>query len=153
MQKNRLTLAAALVVFGVAFTATKAWNASGQDLGTSCLSGSAAPVEKAMRDLIPAVASTDGMVWIAGDKFTMGTDSELGWPDEKPAHVVRVKGFWIDPTEVTNTQFRQFIAASRYVTTAEQVPDVTEIMQPLPPGTPPPQGTLSVGSLVFTTMP
>ena len=48
-----------------------------------------------------------GMVWIPGGEFTMGTDSDLGWPDEKPAHPVRVDGFWIDDHEVTNAEFRQ----------------------------------------------
>src|SRR5262245_9412477 len=37
-----------------------------------------------------------GMVWIRGGEFTMGTDSDLGWADEKPAHRVRVDGFFID---------------------------------------------------------
>jgi len=37
-----------------------------------------------------------GMVWVGGGEFTMGTDSDLGWPDEKPAHRVRVDGFWMD---------------------------------------------------------
>ncbi len=49
--------------------------------------------------------STEGMVWIPGGEFTMGTDSELAWPDETPAHWVRVDGFWIDSNEVTNAQF------------------------------------------------
>ena len=33
-----------------------------------------------------------GMVWVPGGEFTMGTDSDLGWPEEKPAHRVRVDG-------------------------------------------------------------
>src|SRR5450631_293548 len=36
-----------------------------------------------------------GMVWIPGGEFTMGTDSEIGWADEKPAHRVRVDPFWM----------------------------------------------------------
>src|SRR5262249_28202724 len=36
-----------------------------------------------------------GMVWIPGGKFTMGTDDKIGWQDEKPAHRVRVDGFWM----------------------------------------------------------
>ena len=68
----------------------------------------------------------------------MGTDAELGWPDEKPAHRVRVDGFWMDETEVTNAQFRPFVEATGYVTTAEKPPMLEEIMQQLPPGTPPP---------------
>ena len=53
----------------------------------------------------------------------MGTDSELGWADEKPAHRVRVDGFWMDETDVTNAQFRRFVEATDYVTTAEKPPD------------------------------
>src|SRR3954462_6561009 len=57
------------------------------------------------------------MVWVPGGEFTMGTDSELGWADEKPAHRVRVDPFWMDEHEVTNAQFRQFADATGYVTT------------------------------------
>ncbi len=91
-----------------------------------------------------------GMVWIPGGDFTMGTDSELGWPDEKPAHRVRVNAFWMDEHEVTNAQFREFVDATGYVTTAEKPPDLDEIMRQLPPGTqPPPNANLVPGSLVF----
>ena len=97
----------------------------------------------------PAIPPS-GMVWIPGGEFTMGTDSELGWPDERPAHRVRVDGFWIDRTEVTNAQFRAFVAATGYVTTAERAPTLDEIMKQSPPGTPPPVPAMLVpGSLVF----
>jgi formylglycine-generating enzyme required for sulfatase activity len=43
-----------------------------------------------------------GMVWIPGGEFAMGTDADPGRPDEKPAHRVRVDGFWMDETHVTN---------------------------------------------------
>jgi formylglycine-generating enzyme required for sulfatase activity len=91
------------------------------------------------------------MVWIPGGEFTMGTDSELGWPDEKPAHRARVDGFWMDRCEVTNAQFRAFVEATGYVTTAEKAPLLEEIMSQVPPGTPPPAPEdLVPGSLVFT---
>ena len=91
------------------------------------------------------------MVWIPGGEFTMGTDSDLGWADEKPAHRVRVDGFWMDETDVTNAQFRQFVEATGYATTAEKPPDAEEILRQLPPGTPPPpRENLVPGSLVFT---
>lgn len=81
----------------------------------------------------------------------MGTDSEACWPDEKPAHPVKIDGFWIDTTEVTNAQFREFVQATGYLTTAERVPRLEEIMSQLPRGTPPPpQENLVAGSLVFT---
>jgi formylglycine-generating enzyme required for sulfatase activity len=91
------------------------------------------------------------MAWIPGGEFTMGTDSDLGWPDEKPAHRACVDGFWMDETDVTNAQFRDFVEATGYVTTAEKPPDVEEIMSQVPPGTPrPPKEKLVPGSLVFT---
>src|SRR5438552_9156538 len=70
-----------------------------------------------------------GMAWIPGGEFTMGTDSDLGWASEKPAHRVRVDGFWMDETDVTNAQFRKFVEATGYLTTAEKPPDVAELMK------------------------
>lgn len=40
--------------------------------------------------------------------------------DEGPARPVSVSGFWMDPTEVTVGQFRQFVDETGYVTLAEQ---------------------------------
>jgi formylglycine-generating enzyme len=95
-----------------------------------------------------------GMVWIPGGEFTMGTDSELGWPDEKPPHRVRVGGLWMDDHEVTNAEFRAFVEATNYVTTAEKPPDLDEIMKQSPPGTPPPpKERLVPGALVFRPTP
>src|SRR5271166_4730638 len=91
-----------------------------------------------------------GMVWVPGGEFTMGTDSDLGWPDEKPAHRVRVNAFWMDETDVTNAQFRKFVEATGYVTTAEKPVDAAEILRQMPPGTPPPpKENLVAGSMVF----
>lgn len=96
--------------------------------------------------------SPPGMVWIPGGEFTMGSTLEMARPDEKPAHRVRVQGFWIDATEVTNRQFREFVETTGYVTTAEKPPDPDEIMAQLPPGTPPPPaGMLVPGSIVFVS--
>ena len=95
-------------------------------------------------------SATEGMVRIPGGEFTMGTDDEQGWPDEKPAHRVRVAGFWMDQTEVTNAQFRAFVRATGYVTTAEKKPIWEELREQLPPGTPkPPESKLVAASMVF----
>ncbi|TGS36244.1 formylglycine-generating enzyme family protein, partial [Mesorhizobium sp. M1D.F.Ca.ET.184.01.1.1] len=40
------------------------------------------------------------MIWIPGGEFLMGSDRH--YPEEAPAHRVRVRGFWIDPCTVTN---------------------------------------------------
>jgi len=98
----------------------------------------------------PAANAPPGMVWIPGGDFMMGTNDEQAWPDEKPAHRVRIDGFWMDKTEVTNAQFRKFVEATGYVTTAERKPDWEEMKKQLPPGTQkPPPGKLVPGSLVF----
>ncbi|MFV5697071.1 formylglycine-generating enzyme family protein [Flavobacterium sp. ZT3R17] len=52
--------------------------------------------------------SSNGMVWIPGGEFSMGTND---YPDAKPVHKVSVKGYWIDEHEVTNAQFAAFVAA------------------------------------------
>jgi sulfatase modifying factor 1 len=51
----------------------------------------------------------------------MGSDHH--YPEEAPAHRVRVSGFFIDETPVTNRSFRDFVEATRYVTFAERPPD------------------------------
>lgn len=92
-----------------------------------------------------------GMVWVPGGEFAMGSVDRLARPDEQPIHRVRVDGFWIDPTEITNAQFRKFVEATGYVTVAERVPDLDEIMKQLPPGTRLPKAKdLVAASLVFT---
>lgn len=65
-----------------------------------------------------SVAGTEGMAWIAGGTFTMGSDHH--YPEEAPAHRVRVDGFWIDRHAVTNQDFARFVDATGYVTTAER---------------------------------
>ncbi len=67
-----------------------------------------APPEKVSGDSLPLTAkpklSTDGMVWIPGGTFIMG--SEKGDNDEKPIHQVTVNGFYMDRTEVTQKDFK-----------------------------------------------
>jgi sulfatase modifying factor 1 len=97
----------------------------------------------------PGPAPT-GMVWISGGEFTMGTDEQESYPQERPAHRVKVDGFWMDKTEVTNEEFEKFVKATGYVTVAEKKPDWEEIKKQVPPGTPrPPEEMLVPGSMVF----
>lgn len=96
-------------------------------------------------------ASPPGMRWIPGGEFTMGTDDPRSMANERPAHQVRVDGFWIDEHPITNAEFRRFVEATSYVTTAERKPSWEELKAQLPPGTPrPPDSQLVAGSLVFT---
>jgi formylglycine-generating enzyme len=83
----------------------------------------------------------EGMLFIAGGSFRMGSDRH--YPEEAPAHRVNVDGFWIDSTPVTNRQFREFVAATGHVTYAEIPPDPKDYPNALP-------HMLKAGSLVFT---
>src|ERR1700722_9567224 len=65
--------------------------------------------------------STDGMVWIEGGTFQMGSNHH--YPEEAPVHAMRVDGFHIDPFAVTNRQFAAFVGATGYRTVAERTLD------------------------------
>jgi sulfatase modifying factor 1 len=129
-------------------------------------SGSGSPATKVQETVVPSkskahqVATTHtgwpakpwptGMVWIPGGTFAMGGSGGHTRDDEFPVHQVRVTGFWMDETEVTNAQFQKFVKATGYVTTAEKKPEWAELKKQLPPGTPePPAANLVPGSLVF----
>ncbi len=60
------------------------------------------------------------MVWIPGGKFTMGGIGDDTPPDESPLHDVKIDGFWMDKTELTNEQFEKFVQATKYLTVAER---------------------------------
>ncbi len=97
------------------------------------------------------VSAPEGMVWIPGGEFTMGWDGDFGRPDELPLHEVRLDGFWIKRTPVTNAEFKEFVEATGYVTTAEKTPTIEELMKGMPPGSqPPPASALVPASMVFT---
>jgi formylglycine-generating enzyme len=67
---------------------------------------------------LPGEAESDGMAFIPAGNFSMGSNRHR--PEERYTHIVRVDGFWIDRTEVTNAQFAKFISATGYVTLAER---------------------------------
>lgn len=95
--------------------------------------------------------SRSGMVYITGGTFMMGGDNDQADQDEFPKHKVTVDAFWMDEHEVTNAQFRDFVEATGYLTTAERIPDWEELKKQLPPGTPKPDDSqLVAASLVFT---
>ena len=102
------------------------------------------------------------MVWIPAGEFTMGAevaDFMREWPygarsrsDERPLRRIKLDGFWMSITPVTNKDFSEFVEATGYVTTAEKPADIDEIMKGLPPGTkPPPLEALAPASMVFTS--
>ena len=93
----------------------------------------------------------EGMIWIPGGTFTMGSRDESSRLNEGPPHQVKVDGFWIDEHTVTNEQFDTFVRATGYVTTAERPPTWEELRKQLPPDSQKPDESLLVaGSMVFT---
>ncbi|MAT15379.1 MAG: sulfatase-modifying factor protein [Planctomyces sp.] len=82
------------------------------------------------------------MVWISGGEFQMGIEDRR-FRDTTPVHRVKVDGFHIDKTEVTNAQFAEFVEATGYVTVAERTPTAEEF-----PGAPP--ENLVAGSVCFS---
>jgi formylglycine-generating enzyme required for sulfatase activity len=74
----------------------------------------------------PPGPAPDGMVWVPGGWFTMGSDEAMGIDrvaNSQPVHQVWVDGFWMDRYEITNEQFAQFVRATGYKTIAERPPD------------------------------
>ncbi|GAA5495407.1 formylglycine-generating enzyme [Rubritalea halochordaticola] len=114
----------------------------------------------------------EGMVWIPGGTFLMGNDKDPGnlsiflegtekiqdperkaeviaritenhFAEEKPVHKVKVDGFFMDETEVTNRQFAKFVEETGYVTLAEKGLSAEEFPKARPQD-------LKGGSNVFT---
>jgi sulfatase modifying factor 1 len=52
----------------------------------------------------------EGMAEVPAGTFTMGANDE-GEMDERPAHQVTLKSFWLDVYEVTNGQYRECVEA------------------------------------------
>ena len=82
------------------------------------------PATRAVAAPSVSAPTREGMAWIAGDTFLMGSDRH--YPEEAPAHRVRVDGFWIDTHTVSNRAFRRFVDATGYVTVAERPADAAD---------------------------
>jgi sulfatase modifying factor 1 len=99
----------------------------------------------------PPGKAPEGMVWIPGGEFKMGASTsghgsgEMPMPsnDAEPIHRVRVDGFWMDKTTVTNEEFEKFVKATGYITIAERAPTKEEFPTA-------PAENLVAGSVVFT---
>ena len=103
------------------------------------------------QDRNDASSAPEGMVRIEGGEFLMGSELPCSRMNERPVVKVRVDGFWMDQHAVTNAQFRKFVEATGYKTTAERAVDWEDLKKQVAPGTPkPPDEMLQAGSLVFT---
>jgi len=99
----------------------------------------------------PAKPWPPGMVWVPAGEYSMGTDDPNSLQNERPAHRVKLDGFWMDEHDVTNAEFARFVDATQYITIAERPVDWEELKKQVPPGTPkPPDEMLAPGSLAYT---
>ncbi len=80
-------------------------------------------------------------MWIPAQTTTLGSDDH--YPEEAPTHECSVDAFWIQPRQVTNAQYAEFVSATGYVTVAERRLNVDDY-----PDAPP--ENLVPGSMVFT---
>ena len=99
---------------------------------------------EAITAISPGAAPSAGMVWIPAGAYRMGSDQH--YPEEAPAHQVKVDGFWMDACPVTNAQFRRFVEATGYVSYCEIAPDAVDY-----PGADP--AMLVAASVVFIAPP
>ena len=74
-----------------------------------------------MGDAEPKTRADADLCWIPAATFRMGSDHH--YPEEAPAHIVTVDGFWMDRHTVTNREFERFVRATGYVTLAERPVD------------------------------
>jgi sulfatase modifying factor 1 len=103
-------------------------SASSADPAPCCAGGkkaeplAATPVTESAPRQHARAASLEGMAYLPGGAFLMGTDLHEGFPadGEGPVRQVLLDPFHIDIDPITNRRFREFIDATRYKTEAEK---------------------------------
>ena len=122
---------------------------AGEEVGPETGAQIAAPAASADEPLIvdEPEPSPVGMVWIPGGSFRMG--SATGMADERPVHLVALDGFWMDATEVTNSQFTKFVDATGYATIAETTPKREDFVGQVEDISKIPEENLKPGAICF----
>jgi formylglycine-generating enzyme required for sulfatase activity len=138
-------------IFAAGYFLTRPKSVPPMTAPTASMSGAAEFQPTLANSASPPGPAPTGMVWIPGGEFSMGAAELPGMNDvgmqatrdSRPIHRVRVNGFWMDATEVTNAQFAEFVAATGYVTVSERTPSAEDF-----PDAPP--ENLVAGSVVFS---
>jgi len=66
-------------------------------------------IESRLRQPYTIARACDQMVLVPGGNIEMGTGIDPLWGDTVPRKLVAVSPFWMDETEVTNKQYREFV--------------------------------------------
>ncbi|MCP2625871.1 formylglycine-generating enzyme family protein [Mycolicibacterium smegmatis] len=82
----------------------------------------------------------DDLVWIPAQTAVLGSDRH--YPEEAPTREVSVEGFWIQPHQVTNCRFAEFVSDTGYLTVAERPLSAVDFPDA-------PADNLQPGSMVF----
>ncbi|MGE0133012.1 MAG: SUMF1/EgtB/PvdO family nonheme iron enzyme [Blastocatellales bacterium] len=85
---------------------------TGQQTDATAAPSPVAATSPSASSAYPDGAAPEGMVYVLGGVLRVGRDD--GEENEKPAHVVTIKHFFIDRTEVTNEQYQKFVDAMAY---------------------------------------
>ena len=110
------TLTLTFIGFALAWVALPLLAQDGSPVPTS--TQKASPFAPTIPNKTPAPGpAPQGMVWIPGGVFSMGAQDppdmdDVGMKatiDSRPVHRVYVDGFFMDKTDVTNTQFEKFV--------------------------------------------
>jgi len=105
----------------------------------------------AQKNQTPTSNQIQGMIWIEGGTYKMGSSEAYAEKHEGPEIVVEIQGFYMDSTEVTNAMFQKFVDETGYITVSEREINWHQLSKELPPNTAkPPDSLLAAGSLVFT---
>lgn len=146
-------------IFSIAFGYTKLIHPKENLVAMDCAETANTTAESAFKPTIenkkkPASKAPQGMVWIPGGEFSMGSNVEDEslcslkgvTKDAAPIHRVYVDGYFMDETEVTNEEYAKFVKATGYVTVAEQKPTKEEFPTA-------DEENLVAGSVIFTPTP
>lgn len=146
-------------IISIAFGYTKLIHPKENLVAMDCAETANTTAESAFKPTIenkkkPASKTPQGMVWIPGGEFSMGSNVEDEslcslkgvTKDAAPIHRVYVDGYFMDETEVTNEEYAKFVNATGYVTVAEQKPTKEEFPTA-------DEENLVAGSVIFTPTP
>ena len=75
------------------------------------------PATTCKADVTVGASHADGLIWIPGGTFRMGSDKH--YPEEAPVHRVTVDPFWIDRKPVTNREFGRALDALQEAVASE----------------------------------